>query len=172
LATGTTEGTRVGQEVNFRRFKCMFEVIAGSQNVATPDSRTEAYMRLVFWTPRVDSVKALAYMATISPIEIFDWNVITVHRDYIFRLSALNGPTFNTAGTFQGVQPISQPSTKYIKVNIPFPRKAKFAPTSVTGFNDINPDKDVMYYSLYSDFVNVLNAATYSFTSRITYTDA
>lgn len=94
-------------------------------------------IRCVLWTPRVAQATAATYMGNLTLIRHIDFNVVTVHKDFIFKLS----PPYMQEATGADIAAGPFAFSKTMKFNVLFPRKVHLAP----GENILDIDKDVMY---------------------------
>lgn len=165
LGSGVTTANRIGQEVMFRNIVLRLTARDNSGNTgATAPVVPDGLRRCVLWTPRVAIETANTYLTNTSPTleTVFDHNIMTIHRDWVFSLGAAYVDLDNqvtgvlAAGTYR--------NSKLINVTIPFPRKAKFRQGDTT----VDPNKDVMYILM----INGALATSYSWNAKIFFTDA
>jgi len=122
-------------------------------------------IRFILWTPRLDNEISSSYMGQLGFTSLIDFNVCTIHRDITFRLGR---STFTPPGEGayypSGVVPVN----KHFTISMMFPRNARFAPSSVANNDNLDLDKDVLFYTIIpGEF-----AINYSFNTRMTYVDA
>lgn len=169
VSIGGDEQQRLGEQINVSKIYMRMYMADSSGNTGStapnyPDSRH----RIIFWTPRVDYLLALAYMTLVTDqVSILDTNVVTIHKELNF---ALGSSYIDATGGATGVLAAASatPTVKFIDFVIPFPRKVKFGPTALTGNTIMNRNKDVLYAS----FITGRNPMTWSFSSKLIYSDS
>lgn len=119
-------------------------------------------IRFILWTPRLDSTAALTYMSSLNDITPLDFNVVTIHMDRWIRLGQI---TTAAVGLLVGaLVPNVRPSHTTLNKTIKFPRRVKF----LRGSTAINPDKDILYYTIVNRYTRPI---VWDYHSRCTFID-
>lgn len=183
LSQGADVNTRIGNSVRLRYVTARLRYQGG---IMTPQTsivfqRPTVSFRVLIWTPRVDFTLASAYVSAMGYLSTPDFNVLTVYRDFYINLAHANAQeVIASTGVISAYQTNGQSAyQKNMKVTIPFPRNAKFVPSTITGTNDFDVDKDVLYISHRIDNApaagvwgtSPYHPPQYAFTSKMTFTD-
>lgn len=171
MSAGTSNGQRIGQEIMMRKLRMTYRLTAGHATGNTVFT-TDAYVRLVFWTPRVSFVNAAAYMATLTMLQQVDYNVVTVHKDIREHLAP---NTMNASVSVPGLNsqlPSGLFNEKLRTLNFKFPRRAKFPPPSSATPNALDNNKDIMYLTIFNDFQPAVSDLNFALVTRTTYVDS
>ncbi|UOK21033.1 capsid protein [Chifec virus UA13_133] len=176
MALGTGEGNRLAEEIMIRKVFGYIEVAgptgSGSSNSNFP-IESDNYVRIILWSPRVNFTLSNSYMSNLAYKDIIDWNVVTVHKDrHVHVGSRFQVEYGSTGGTISNVTAsgAAVPGLQRINIAMPFPRRARFAPASLSGSTALDADKDVLYATYINNFSTL--PITINSNMRITYTDA
>lgn len=176
MQQGSDEYQRIGNQVKFRWMKSSLYLIGPSTSTGGTFIEPDDFVRIILWSPRVDYSLAYSHMTGIGQLQIPDYNTVTVFKDFNVHLTRANQPVLNSSGTLTGLNPNGSSQRKIIKFSIPFPRVVRFPPSSISGSTALDPEKDVIYITMYSNFGNGstgTDPATvqYRWYTRVTYTD-
>lgn len=139
ITNGPTVNDRIGNQINVIKCDLRF-YIRDFSNQTTPLSapiNLTYSIRCIIWSPRRPVAQALAHIQSREMESQIDYNLVTVYRDVMLKMS----PTYIAEATTN--EPNGGPRDgQILKVfKIKFPRKIKFTPVN----DDLDPDKDMLF---------------------------
>lgn len=158
LPQGTGVGTRIGNQVNFIKFDFRMllraETFTNSAGTFFNGNDNSFLVRCTIWSPRVTFTEAQNYMNGISSEENINFDMVTVHKDWMIRLGNNQYQSnFNSGGT-PTILAGGVADSYFKKISLKFPRKVKFG---VDGDTALDQEKYAAFVTYTSKF-NILSA--------------
>lgn len=149
LNQGTNYDQRVGNQVNFIKVDGRMNFRNDSATtVGTAPQVPNSLVRLIVWSPRVDYSTALTYMNALQTGSLLDPLYATYHRDITFSLS----PPYMAEATSNDIAGGPSLYSTIKNLSIRFPRKVKFAPSSV----NVDEEKYSLYFTVVNGQLNLI----------------
>ncbi|QDJ95240.1 capsid protein [Capybara virus 17_cap1_330] len=164
IPIGSGPNSRVGSEVKFRKVVFRLRITCTKLTTVPVPYRTDDIVRVLIWSPVRTYEEATGYLNGTTTLLIPDWNIIKVHKDMQLKMGSAQ--YLPLVGNPDQLMQNVYPRTVQRNFVVPFPRTAKFGPTSDSTL--VN-NKDVLYLYVMNDSTSF--TLTLDCDTKLTYID-